>query len=103
MYLSKITAHLHGNDTKMIFLVAPDQESFGVVVEDTTASRPEAASVGGLQEAVTFFEEEVIVDQLLLDFLAHAGQRIEGSLQFTLQARQSAGDFLFHFFVLSFS
>lgn len=50
---------LHGDDTQVIFFVDPDQEGLVVVVVDTTASGPETAGVGGLQEAVTFFELKV--------------------------------------------
>lgn len=79
----KITTHLHGDDTEMVLLVAPDQERFGIVMEDATATGPETASVGGLQEAITFLEQEVIVDQFLLDVLAHAGKGVESSLEFS--------------------
>jgi hypothetical protein len=51
---SQVAAHLHGDDAKMIFLIAPDQEGLGVIVVDTTAGWPVTASVGSLQEAITF-------------------------------------------------
>jgi hypothetical protein len=34
---SQVSSHLHGDDTEMIFLIAPDQEGLGVIVVDTTA------------------------------------------------------------------
>lgn len=51
---SKVSSHLHGDETKMIFFIAPDQEGLGIIVVDTTSSWPEAASVGSLQEAITY-------------------------------------------------
>lgn len=80
---AEVTTHLHGNDTKMIFFVDPNQEGFVVVVIDTTSRWPETARVGGLQEAVTFLEQEVVVDQFLLDFFAHASKWVEGTFEFT--------------------
>lgn len=61
-YLSKITTHLHGDDTEMVLFVAPDQEGLIIVVKDTTSSGPETTCVRCLKETVTFLEEEVIVD-----------------------------------------
>jgi hypothetical protein len=44
---------LHGDDTELILLVDPDEESLGVVVEDTTALGPVAVESASLEEAVT--------------------------------------------------
>lgn len=52
--LTQVSAHLHGDDTQVIFLIAPDQEGLGVIVVDTTSWWPVTASVGGLQEAITW-------------------------------------------------
>lgn len=48
VHLSQVTSHLHGDETHMVLLVAPDQEGLVLIVEDTTSNRPVAASVGGL-------------------------------------------------------
>lgn len=63
----------------MVLLVAPDQEGLVVVVEDAASSGPKAAGVCSLEEPIALFEEEVIVDQLLLHLLAHAGEWIESA------------------------
>jgi hypothetical protein len=47
--LAKIATGLHGDETHMVLLVAPDQEGLSLIVEDTTASGPVAASVGSLK------------------------------------------------------
>lgn len=41
---------------------------------------PIATSVGSLQEAISLFEEEMIVNQLLLDFFSHSSQRVVSAL-----------------------
>lgn len=46
VYFAQIATLLHGNDTQVIFLVAPNQEGFVVIVIDTTTSWPEAAASG---------------------------------------------------------
>lgn len=60
-------------------------------------------SVGGLQEAIAFLEQEMVVDELLLNGLLHASQWIEFPLQFALQTAQCGTDFLLHLFVLCLS
>lgn len=101
--LAEITAHLHGDDAEVILLVDPDKEGLVVVVVDATAGGPVAASVGGLQEAVTLLEEEVVVDQLLLDFLAHASEGVVGTLELALKARKGRGNLRLHLLVLRLS
>lgn len=98
--LAKVATHLHGDDTKVILLIHPDEESLCVVVEDTAAGGPVAAGVGGLEEAVTFLEEEVIVDELLLNFLGHAGEGVISTLKFSLESGEGGGDLVFHLLVL---
>lgn len=100
VHLLQVTAHLHGDEAEVVLLVAPHQERLVLVVVDAAAGRPEAAGVGGLQEAVTLFEQEVIVDQLLLGLLGHAGQGVEGTLELSFKSGESAGHFLFHLLVL---
>lgn len=102
-HLTQVSAHLHRDDAQVVLLVAPHQEGLGVIVVDTTARGPEAASIGGLQETVSLLEQEVIVDQLLLHGLLHAGQGVEVALQLTIQSRQGAGDLALHLLVLGLS
>ena len=103
MYLAEISSHLHGDDTKMIFFIDPDEEGFGIVVEDTTPGRPEATSVRSLEETIAFLKEEMIVNQFLLNLFAHARQWVEGTLEFVFKSRESAGYFLLHFLILGLS
>lgn len=87
----------------MVLLIAPHQERLVVVVVDTTSGGPEAARVGGLQEPVSLLEQEVVINQLLLHLLGHACERVESSLQLSLQSRQGGRDLLLHLLVLGLS
>lgn len=100
VHLAQVTAHLHGDQAEVVLLVAPHQEGLGVVVVDAAAGGPEAASVGGLQETISLLEQEVVVDQLLLDVLAHAGQGVELALKLSLEAGQGGGHLALHLLVL---
>lgn len=53
-----------------------------------------------LEEPVTLLEEEVVIDELLLGFLGHAGEGVVSSLQFVGEAGQGRGHLVFHLFVL---
>jgi hypothetical protein len=57
---------LHRNNSKLILLVDPDKEGLGIIMEDTSTRGPVSVKVASLKEPVTFFEEEVIIDELLL-------------------------------------
>lgn len=100
VHLSQVTAHLHGDEAEVVLLVAPHQEGLGVIVVDATAGGPEATRVGGLQETISLLEEEVVIDELLLDVLAHAGQGVELALEFSLEAGQGGGHLALHLLVL---
>ena len=78
-----VTSLLHGNDTELILLVDPDQESLVSVVEDTTALGPVTLHTGYLQVGVTRHEEEMVIDELLADLLIHTGQGVVGTGQVT--------------------
>ena len=43
---------LHGDDSELVLLVDPDEESLGVVVEDTSAGWPISVEVASLQESI---------------------------------------------------
>ena len=72
---TNICSGLHRDDSELIFLIYPDQESLIVVVEDTTTLRPVSVQTAGLKESVSFLEQEVIIDQL---FAISFRERIKG-------------------------
>merc|ERR1719249_68583 len=71
-----ISSHLHRDDTELIFLVDPDEESLFVIMEDATTLRPVTLHTSNSQIPVSRHKEEVVVDQLLADLLVHASQRV---------------------------
>merc|ERR1711982_110067 len=76
---------LHGNDSKLILFIDPDEEGLGIIMEDTTTRRPVSVEVASLEESVTFLEQEMVVDELLLDFLVHTLERIESTLEVSIE------------------
>jgi len=59
-----ITSLLHRDDSQLILLVNPGQESLFVVVENTSRLRPVSVKTAFLQESVSSLEQEVVFDQL---------------------------------------
>ena len=51
---SDISTLLHGDDTELILLIDPDEESLGIVVEDTSALWPVAVETTSLKETISF-------------------------------------------------
>jgi hypothetical protein len=49
----EISTLLHGNDTELVLLIDPDEEGFGIVVEDTSALGPLTVETAGFQEPVS--------------------------------------------------
>ena len=48
-----ISVFLHGNDSKLILFVDPDEESLSIVVENTSSGWPVSVETTGLEESVT--------------------------------------------------
>jgi len=86
---------LHGDDSELILLVNPDQESLGVVVEDSSSGRPVSVEVASSQESVSLFEEEMVIDKLLLSGRVHTFERVESTFEVTFEGLAS-GDNLSH-------
>ena len=64
-----ITSLLHGDNSELIFLIDPDQEGLGSIVEDTTALGPFPLHTSGDQVFVTGHEKEMVINKLLADIL----------------------------------
>jgi len=97
-----VTTLLHRDDSELILFVDPDNESLVFVVEDASARGPVAIQTTSLKESVSFFEEEVIIDELLLSFLVHALERVEGALEVAFEGVASFSDEAHDFFALLF-
>jgi len=71
-----ITTLLHGDDTELIFLIDPQKEGLGGIVEDSTALGPVTLHAGNGEVGISGNEEEMIINKLLTDRLFHASEGI---------------------------
>merc|ERR1719461_379635 len=71
-----VSSLLHGDDSHLIFLIDPQKEGLGIVVEDTTSLRPVTLHTSNSKVAVSADKEEMVINKLLTDSLFHAGKRI---------------------------
>jgi len=66
-----ISARLHRNDSKLILLIDPDEESLLIVVEDASALGPVSVKVASFEETITLLEEEVVSNELVSLSIGH--------------------------------
>merc|ERR1739844_416711 len=71
-----ITALLHGDDSHLIFLIDPEKEGLGSVVEDSTAIWPVTLHTSNSEVTVSTNEEEVIINKLLTNSFIHTSKII---------------------------
>ena len=92
--LADIGSLLHRNDTEFIFFIHPDKEGLVRVVEDSTAFGPVSVQTASIKEPISFFEEEVVSNKLLLCSLIHSFKGVEGTSQVTGEVITSINDML---------
>lgn len=80
-----VSTVLHGDDSELILFVNPNKEGLVVVMEDTSTRRPVSVEVTGLKETVSFLEEEMVINKLLLSSCVHAFKRVEVTLKVTFE------------------
>jgi len=71
-----VSSLLHGDDSHLIFLIDPQKEGLGIVVEDTTALGPVTFHTSNSKVTVSTDKEEMVINELLTDSLFHASKRI---------------------------
>jgi len=76
---------LHGDNSKLVFFVDPDEESLFVVVEDASALWPVAVETACLKESVALLEQEVVSDELVALGISHRAERVEGTLELSVE------------------
>ena len=91
---SDISTWLHGDNAELILFVDPDEESLGIVVEDTSASGPVAVQAASFEESISLLEKEVIVDELGLDLFGHTVKGVEGTLKIAFKGGASLNNSL---------
>jgi hypothetical protein len=80
----------------LILFVYPHKESLGIIVEDSSARWPVSVQSTGFKEPVSFFEKEVVSDELLLVSFAHSSKRVELSGKVTLELTTCLNNLLFY-------
>jgi len=100
--LSDSSSWLHGDDSELIFFVNPNEESLLVIMEDTSTRWPVSVEVACLQESVTLFEKEMIINQFLLIFFVHALEWVESTFKISSESAASLNDFVHDFESLLF-
>ena len=93
-YSTDVSPRLHGDDSELVFFVDPNKEGLLVVVEDTSSLGPVSVQATGIKESISFFEKEVVSNQLILLFRSHGSERIEGTGKLTLKSVASLNDLL---------
>jgi hypothetical protein len=84
-----IGSSLHGDDSKLILFVDPDEESLGVIVVDTSSLGPLSLKTSRLKIFIATLEKEVISDKGSLLSLGHGGEGVILSLKVTGELSKS--------------
>merc|ERR1711892_1498044 len=85
-----ITSLLHGDDSGLIFLIDPQKEGLGSIVEDSTALWPVTLHTSNGKVTISTDEEEMVINKLLTNSLIHASKRIVASGKIITQLGESA-------------
>jgi len=99
--LADVGSLLHGDDTELILLIDPDEESLGVVVVDASSLGPLALETARLEVLVTTLEEEVISDELVAVGVVHGSEGVVLAGELTIELVQSRDDLGLDFATLS--
>merc|ERR1719312_1260111 len=60
-----ITTFLHGDNSKLVLFIDPNEEGFVIIVEDSTTLRPVSFHSSNSQVGIPRHEKEVIIHKLL--------------------------------------
>jgi len=93
--LTDVGALLHRDDTELVLLVDPNEESLGVVVEDTTGLGPLALKTARLKVLVATLEKEMVSNELVTVSIAHGAERVVLALEVTSELAESRHDLSF--------
>ena len=62
-------------------------------MENTSSLRPVPVEVAGIEESITFLEQEVVSDKLVLLILSHGAKRVESTSELTCESVASLNNF----------
>jgi hypothetical protein len=69
----------------LILFVNPDEECLGIIVVNTSVIGPISVDTTGLKESVSFLEEEMVGNELLLFSSCHGSESIVFSFQLSIE------------------
>ena len=90
--LTDVGTLLHGDDTKLVLLIHPDEEGLSIVVEDTTSLGPVVLKTAAFKIFVTTLEEEVILNKLVLFCVSHRSEGVVLALEFASEGVEGRDD-----------
>jgi len=86
---------LHGDDSKLIFFVNPDEESLIIVMIDSSSLWPVSLETAGFKIFISTLEEEVIGDELRFLSFGHFWEGVVFTLKFSGEFVKSRDDEIF--------
>jgi len=86
----------HWNDSQLVFLIDPDQESFGIIVEDSSPLRPIPLHSSHSQISVSGYKQEMVIHKLLPDSFIHSSKRIVFASKVSFKSSSSILHQIFH-------
>jgi len=92
---------LHGDNSKSILFVNPNEEGLGIVVEDTSGFGPLTLETARFEVLVTTLEKEVIGNERLSLTISHLTERVVLTLKISIKLGESFRYFTFNFLTVS--
>lgn len=68
---TNVSSLLHADDSELVFFIYPHEECLFIVVIDASTLRPISIQATCFKESISFFEKEVISNQLFLLLRCH--------------------------------
>ena len=90
--LTDVGTLLHGDDTKLVLLIHPDEEGLSIVVEDTTSLGPVVLKTARFEILVTTLEKEVIGDERVTIRVGHGSEGVVLALELTSEGVEGRDD-----------
>lgn len=83
--LVKLNSLSHGDDSKLVLLVAPDDQVFVIIYEEASSWRPVFVQFSGLIPSIPFFEKTVISSKLIFGLFTHILYWLESTFKITFE------------------
>jgi len=83
---------LHGDDSKLIFFINPDEESLSVIMEDTSTFWPVSLESAGFEIFISTLEEEVIGNELFSLIIGHLWEGVVFTFKFSSEFTEGGDD-----------